>query len=61
VGVENTADEQTRQSEAVADLFEEGAGRAKSRRGDVLSDKVIHNATNDLVYIVRWLRNSGVS
>jgi hypothetical protein len=48
VGVENTADEQTRQSEAVADFLEEGAGGAQSRRGNVLSDEVIHNATNDL-------------
>lgn len=48
VGVENAADEQTRQGQTVADLFEEGAGGAQSRRGDVLAHKVVHGAANDL-------------
>ena len=43
---QSCTDEQTRQSNAVADLLHEVAGRAKSRRGNVGSAKVVNHAAD---------------
>ena len=45
---EDRRNEQTGQGESVADLLEEGTGRAESRGRDVLSGVVVDNTANDL-------------
>ena len=49
MGVEDGGDEETGEGETVADSLEEGTGTSKSGTGDVLSDKVVDDTSEDEV------------